>query len=195
MPENNPSRLLKVLGVAFGLAMIVGNTIGVGILRSPGEVAAALPSSAWFIGVWIAGGVYALLGAMTMAELIVMIPKSGGQYVYARRALGEYPAFVVGWSDWFSVCGAIAAVSIGLGELARDVLPSIAGYESAVAIVVVVAFTAVNWIGVRSGDKAQQVLSLLKTVTLLVVAAACFFVPATSAAAAALPLPSIPTGF
>ena len=55
------SRLLKVLGVAFGLAIIVGNTIGVGILRSPGDVAAALPRSGWFIGAWVAGGIYALL--------------------------------------------------------------------------------------------------------------------------------------
>src|SRR5579871_4394211 len=125
------SRLLKVLGVAFGLAMIVGNTIGSGILRSPGDVAAALPSSAWFIGAWVAGGVYALLGAMTMAEMTVLIPKSGGQYVYARRALGEYPAFVVGWSDWVSTSGAIAAVSIALGELAAEVAPSIAGTGAA----------------------------------------------------------------
>jgi APA family basic amino acid/polyamine antiporter len=195
MPTENPSRLLKVLGVAFGLAIIVGTTIGVGILRSPGEVAAALPSSAWFIGAWVAGGVYALLGAMTMAELTVMIPKSGGQYVYARRALGEYPAFVVGWSDWFSTCGAIAAVSIGLGELAKEVGPSLAGKESYVAIAAIAVFTAVHWVGVKSGDRVQQLLSFLKAVTLLAVAAACFFMPATSAATTALPLPALPTGF
>jgi APA family basic amino acid/polyamine antiporter len=192
MPENNPSRLLKVLGVAFGLAMIVGNTIGAGILRSPGEVAAALPSSAWFIGAWIAGGVYALLGAMTMAELTVMIPKSGGQYVYARRALGEYPAFVIGWTDWFSTCGAVAAVSIGLGELARDVVPAVAGNESIVAIAVLVAFTAVHWVGVKSGDRVQQLLSLMKALTLLGVAAACFAKPAAHIADQILP--TLPTG-
>lgn len=194
MPTTSRSGLLKVLGVAFGLAMIVGNTIGVGILRSPGEVAAALPSSAWFIGAWIVGGVYALLGAMTMAELTVMIPKSGGQYVYARRALGEYPAFVIGWSDWFSTCGAIAAVSIGLGELAGEVVPSVAGNESSVAVAAIVAFCAVHWVGVKSGDRVLQLLSLLKAVTLLGVAAACLLIPATSTAAAAPPLPAIPTG-
>src|SRR5471032_609192 len=130
MTETNPSRLLKVLGVAFGLAIIVGNTIGVGILRSPGEVAAVLPSSGWFIGVWIAGGIYALLGALTMAELGVLIPKSGGQYVFARRALGEYPGFVIGWTDWVSTCAATAATAIGLGELAVQFSPAFAGYES-----------------------------------------------------------------
>ena len=65
----NRRGLLRILGVLFGATIIVGNTIGSGILRTPGEVAAALPSPAWFLGVWIAGGFYALMGAMTMAEL------------------------------------------------------------------------------------------------------------------------------
>jgi APA family basic amino acid/polyamine antiporter len=192
MPERNSSQLLKVLGVAFGLAIIVGNTIGAGILRSPGDVAAALPHSGWFIGAWIAGGVYALLGAMTMAELAVMIPKSGGQYVFARRALGEYPAFVVGWSDWVSTCGATAATGIALGELSGELVPALAGHETAAGICVVLAFTAVQWIGVKSGDRTQQLLSLLKVVALLAVAAACFTAPAARESGVALPV--LPTG-
>lgn len=186
------SKLLQVLGVAFGLAIIVGNTIGVGILRSPGDVAAALPHSGWFIGAWIAGGIYALLGAMTMAELGVMIPKSGGQYVFARRALGEYPGFVIGWTDWVSCCAATAATAIGLGELAVQIAPGFAGYESAVALAVTLVFTAVQWIGVRSGDRTQQLLSVLKGFALLAVAAACFTVPATNTAGTMLP--ALPTG-
>jgi APA family basic amino acid/polyamine antiporter len=177
MPTDNPSRLLKVLGVGFGLAIIVGNTIGAGILRTPGDVAAALPHPVWFIGAWVAGGVYALFGAMTMAEMTVMIPKSGGQYVYARRALGEYPAFVVGWTDWVSSCGAIAATGIALGELTGQLVPSLAGRENATAISVVLGFTAIQWVGVRSGDRTQQLLSLMKLIALLAVAAACFMVP------------------
>ena len=82
---------------------------------------AALPNPAWFIGVWIAGGLYALLGAMTMAELAVMIPKSGGQYVFARRALGEYPGFVIAWTDWVSPCGAIRPPRSPSEELSADV--------------------------------------------------------------------------
>jgi basic amino acid/polyamine antiporter, APA family len=192
MPTTTRSGLLKVLGVAFGLAIIVGNTIGSGILRSPGEVAAALPHPAWFIGAWVAGGLYALLGAMTIAELAVMIPKSGGQYVYARRALGEYPAFVVGFTDWVSSSGAIAASAIALGELSAQLLPSLAGREHTTALVVTLVFTAVQWAGVRAGDRAQQLLSLIKVVALLAVAAACF--TATGAATAGTPLPALPTG-
>ena len=101
-------RLLRVLGLSFGVAVLVGNTILIGILRTPGDVAARLPSPALFIGVWIIGGLFALLGAASLAEPGAMLARSGGQYPIVRRGLGEYPAFVVGWSDWISTCGPIA---------------------------------------------------------------------------------------
>lgn len=189
-----PSRgLLKVLGVVFGLAMIVGNTIGSGILRTPGDVAARLPDPVWFLGVWLAGGVYAMFGAMTMAELAVMLPESGGQYVYARRAMGEYAGFVIGWTDWISCSAAVAAGSIALGELAGTLAPAVAPYGTWIAIAITIVFTGVHWIGVRSGDLTQQVLSALKLVALLAVAAACFVTPAAGNATDAAP--AFPSGF
>src|SRR3954468_1676787 len=100
----NRGRLRRVLGVSFGVAVLVGSTIVIGILRTPGEVAAHLPSPALFIGVWVIGGLYALLGAISLAEPGAMVARSGGQYVFVSRGLGRYPGFVVGWSDWFSLC-------------------------------------------------------------------------------------------
>src|SRR5688572_32710703 len=91
--------LLRVLGVTFGLAVIVGNTIGAGILRTPGQVAAQLPNTGLYLAVWVAGGVYALLGAVSLAELGTIVPRSGGLYVFARHALGRYAGFFVGWND------------------------------------------------------------------------------------------------
>jgi len=76
MPDKNPSRLLKVLGVAFGLAIIVGNTIGAGILRSPGDVAAALPHPAWFIG-----------DQANSIRAVVVIAASYPLYLLAKRLL------------------------------------------------------------------------------------------------------------
>src|SRR3954467_9438368 len=119
--------LLRVLGVVFGMAVTVGITIGMGILRTPGEVAGRLPNAWLFIGVWLLGGVYAVFGAFSVAELGTMIPRSGGFYVFARRALGEYPGFVVGWSDWLSTCGTVAAVALVVGEYAGLLFPSLAG--------------------------------------------------------------------
>ena len=116
--------------MAFGIAIIVGNSIGVGIMRTPGDVAALLPSAPWFFGVWIAGGLYALLGALTLAEMGAMIPKSGGMYVIARRGLGEYPGFAIGWTDTISTCASLAAITIAIGEFAEGLFPALSGHAS-----------------------------------------------------------------
>ena len=145
-------RLLKVLGVAFGLAVLVGNTIGMGILRTPGEVAARLPSVPLFMAVWVAGAVYALLGALTVAELAAMRPRSGGLYPLVHDALGEYPGFIVGWTDWLATCGSMAAVAMVLGEYQGPLLPGMAGHTLVTASTVVVGFALLQWRGIRIGD-------------------------------------------
>src|SRR2546425_10162241 len=86
----------------FGIAAAIGNTIAAGIVRTPGDIARLLPNPWLFLLVWILGGLYALLGASSLAELGAAIPRSGGQYNFSRRALGEYGGFVVGWSDRLS---------------------------------------------------------------------------------------------
>lgn len=190
-PERGTGHLLRVLGAAFGVAVIVGNTIGVGILVTPGKVAANVPSVPLFLGVWVAAGLYALLGALSLSEPGAMIPRSGGQYVIVHRALGAYPGFVVGWSDWVSTCGSMAAVSIVLGMYIGPLVPALAGREAATATAVVLFFALLQWRGVRVGDVAQQLTSLLKTLALLALVAAILFLPHATAAAAGprLPLP------
>jgi len=186
-------RLLRVLGVAFGIAVIIGNTIGVGILRTPGDVAARLPSSPLFLAAWVLGGIYALLGAVSVAELGTMSPRSGGQYVFVRRALGEYPGFVVGWSDWISSCGSTAAVSIVTGEYLGVLIPTLAGHESLIASLAVIIFSALQWRGVRWGDVAQQILSLAKALALVGLVAVAFALGEQTTAPAAAA--TVPRGF
>jgi APA family basic amino acid/polyamine antiporter len=187
-------RLLQVLGVAFGLAVIIGNSIGVGILRTPGEVAARLPDPVWFLGAWIAGGLYALLGALTLAELGAMVPRSGGQYVFARRALGDYAGFVIGWSDWVSSCGSMAVVTISIGDYAGALVPALAPFSVTIAVLVTLAFTAIHAVGIRTGDVTQQVTSLLKVVVLVGLALACLLAT-VPAAPPAVPTPSAAPAF
>ena len=122
-PPISRGKLRQVLGVSFGIAVLIGNTILIGILRTPGDVAAQLPSPALFIGVWIIGGLYALLGAISLAEPGAMLARSGGQYVIVRRGLGEYPAFVVGWSDWISTCGPVALGGMVFAEYLAPLVP------------------------------------------------------------------------
>jgi APA family basic amino acid/polyamine antiporter len=186
-------RLLQILGVAFGLAVIVGNTIGVGILRTPGDVAKHLPSTPWFLGVWVAGGIYALLAALTLAELGAMIPESGGQYVFARRALGDYAGFMVGWRDWISTCASMAAVTISMGDYSDAIWPSLSGKAVLIAIGVTVALTLIQARGIRAGDLTQQVTSLLKASVLVGLAAVCLFWPSHPSEAAA-PIAQAPMG-
>jgi APA family basic amino acid/polyamine antiporter len=183
-------KLLKVLGVAFGLAIIVGNTIGAGILRTPGEVAAALPNAPLVFLVWMVGGVYALLGAASLCELTVALPKSGGQYVYARYAFGEFVGFAVGCSDWVSSAASMSLMAIAAAEIATPMLGLPPSRTVAVASVFVVLFAGINAIGTRTSDKSQQLLSALKVLLFIVLVGACFAV----AAPAAVPSLPMPTG-
>ena len=186
-------RLLRILGVGFGLAVTIGNTIAAGIVRTPGEIAAELQNGWLFIGVWIAGGLYALLGAICVAELGTMIPRSGGQYVFARRALGEYPGFIVGWSDWLSTCGTAAAVAFVIGEYTGALVPSLGNRTVLIATLVVIAFAAVQWRGLRWGSNTQNVTSLLKALAFLALVAACFLFGGRSLVGGST-APAIPTG-
>ncbi|HEV3470893.1 MAG TPA: APC family permease [Pyrinomonadaceae bacterium] len=172
-PWGRRAQLLRVLGVTFGLAVTVGNTIGAGILRTPGEVAAQLPSVWLLMGAWVVGALYALLGANSVAELGTMMPCSGGQYVFARRALGPYAGFVVGWSDWVSTCGSAAAVAIVIGEYTGVLVPVLAPHAMALAAGVVLAFAGLQWRGIHWGSGAQNLTSLVKALAFVAFIAAC----------------------
>lgn len=133
-----------------------------GILRTPGDIATQLPTPTLFIGIWILGGLYALLGAVSIAELGAMIPRSGGFYVFAHRALGNYAGFIVGWSDWMSTCATLAVISMVVGEYLGVLVPSVANRQKAVALTVVLLFALLQWRGIRWGSVTQNLTSLLK---------------------------------
>jgi len=166
--------LLRVLGVGFGLAVIIGNTIGAGIFKAPGAIAEQLPATTPFLLVWVAGGLYALLGAISVAELGTMIPRSGGQYVFSRYALGEYAGFIVGWSDWISSCGSTAAVALVVGTFAGALFPALQGKGVAIAAGVAIVFALLQWRGIVWGSNIQNITSLLKALAFLVLIAAAF---------------------
>ena len=167
-------RLLRVLGLGFGLAVTVGNTVGAGILRTPGEVAGHLPATWAILAVWLAGGVWALLGALSLSELGAMMPRSGGYYVFARQALGEFPAFVVGWTDWLAQCGTIATASILVAEYAIHLFPAMAGRQVGLALATAVALALVQARGIRWGAGVQGVASAAKGLALLGLVAVFF---------------------
>ena len=169
-----PNSLLRILGLSFGLAVTVGNSIGAGILRTPGDIASLLPSTALFIGIWLIGALYALLGANALAELGTMLPRSGGQYVFARHAFGDYPGFFVGWMDWISTCASTAGISLVIGESVAAIFALDHAMTAPIAMAVVAAFTLLLLRGTRLGDLAQQITSLAKAIALLVLVIVCF---------------------
>jgi APA family basic amino acid/polyamine antiporter len=190
-PTATPSTsrgLIRILGVGFGLAVIVGSTLGIGILRTPGLIAGQLPNSTAILAVWIVGGLYTLVGAICLAELGTMLPEAGGYYVYARRAFGNGVGFAVGWTDWLTYCAVLGYVSIAIGEFVPLLLPFLAGHERAIAILSLAALAALQLAGLRVSSRFQEITTVVKCGAFLtVVVAALVFAPGIPAGSASAP--------
>ena len=188
--------LRRILGLGFGLAIVFGGTVGVGILRLPGTLAATLGDSRLIVLFWILGGVYSLLGAVAVAELAAMFPEAGGFYVYARRALGNGPGFVVGWSDWINLVATISYASLTAAAFLGALWPAAAAAPRATAIGMIALFTALHWGGLRIGSTLTRAISLSVGLMLMVLVAGCFLTvpvgasaaPPAASSAASLPL-------
>jgi APA family basic amino acid/polyamine antiporter len=179
-----------VLGLGFGLAVIVGSTLGIGILRTPGLIAGQLPAPSAVLLVWIAGGLYTLLGAACFAELGTMLPKEGGYYVYARHAFGDTVGFAVGWTDWLSYCAVLGYVSIGFADFVRVLLPSLSPPVTVVAVGILVGLVALQLAGVEVSSRFQQAATAVKFLAFLVLVLAAFALHGFSIAP---PDPTAPT--
>lgn len=172
--DGGDGRLLRLLGVAFGLAVTVGGTIGVGILRTPALVAAQLPDAGLILAAWTLGGGYALVGTLVVVELGAALPSAGGWYVYARRAFGDAAGFAVGWSDWLAQCGALAYLAVSIGDFSAALQPALAPAAKALALLTLAGFAAIQWLGLRESSWVQEATSLVKGLALLGFVAACF---------------------
>jgi APA family basic amino acid/polyamine antiporter len=189
--------LLKILGYGFGVAVVVGSTIGSGILAAPGTLARELGSVGWSLAVWIGISVYALLGTKLMAELGVQMPKAGAWSVYARRAFGDSTGFAIGWMNWLMLVGTGSSLAAFIATLIGELAPSLAQAQARTIISVgtVVAFTVLHWTGTRSGSLVQIVTSLIKAAAFLILVVACFAIGGDSASSFSSPtMPSAPVG-
>ncbi len=182
-PTAPQGKLLRILGVSFGIAVIIGGTVAAGILRTPGTVAAQLGNFWLILAVWVAGGVYALLGALSVMELGTMLPRAGGYYVYARRAFGNYVGFTVGWSDWLSGCASLAYMAIAIGEFSAKLQPALADHERLLASAALLLLALLHGMGLRLSSRVQEWTSLLKAVAFLTLVGACFLYRSETSAA------------
>lgn len=180
-------QLLRVLGLAFGIAIGVGTMIGGGILRTPGAVAERVPEAWLFLLLWLAGGIHALLGSNVVAEISTSVPKAGGLYVPTRRAFGDFAGLLVGWSDWLTNIAAAAALALVFAEFAALLAPVLAPHTASIAAAALVVLAGLNGLGVREGSAIQKAGSLLKCLLLLALVGAIFLLtpPAAPVGAAA----------
>lgn len=174
--------LERRLGPFDAAAIIVSNVIGGGILFSPPQIAASVPSAVLFLSTWVAGGLLAFAGAMAYAELAALRPRAGGEYVYLKEAYGPLAAFLTGWTSFVAgFSGAMAASAVVLAfYLGRFIpgagdatpfftLPILPGYielsPSPHRLVAIAAIFGMAWVhrrGVGPGRVVSDVLALLK---------------------------------
>lgn len=179
-PDPWGERLPRKLGLWSTIAVLVGSTIGSGIFRTPADIARHIDTVPLFMLAWVGGGLVALAGALTVAELATMYPRSGGIYVYLREAFGRLPAFLFGWAELAilrpAAYGAIGLTSaeyawrtFGVDGDATWVQAGPLGLSKAqaLAIAMIVAVGAINRRGVEFGAVVQNLSTILKVAALL----------------------------
>jgi APA family basic amino acid/polyamine antiporter len=184
--------LLRVLGPVAITAVMVGSVVGSGIFLVPNTIAAQVGGFGMIMLVWLVSGLLTFFGALSYAELGGMIPDAGGQYAYLREAYGRLPAFLFGWTEFLVVkAGSIAAVAVAFAMYSGVFVPERFAREfhatlfvgpvpipeigvKTVAILCILALSAVNTLGVRFGGWVQNVFTFLKVGALLGLVAAVF---------------------
>ena len=182
-------QLLRIFGLGFGLAVVIGGVIGSGILRNPSVVAAGFLDPKWILLAWLGGGLFVAIDAMPTVELGAAIPRSGGPYSLAVRAIGPFAGFFVGWADWLQLVFSTGFIAVAFGEQVQrlGLFPNLTTGE--IAVMLVVACGAINWIGARVGGASQSIGSALKALGLLVLVAVLFLAPHKAGLAAGPPAP------
>ncbi|MFM6931124.1 MAG: APC family permease [Novosphingobium sp.] len=172
--RSEKGHLLRVLGVAFGLAAVVGSMVGQGILRTPGMVASAVPSPVMMTLCWLLGGLFAAAGAFAYIEMGAAMPSAGGPSDYAERAFGKLAGEITGWALFVAMIASAAGVNFVIGEFVvrLGVLPGLPPFVP--ALVALALFALVNLSGTKVSGSTQIVFSAVKGAVLVAIMVALF---------------------
>ena len=174
-----PPHLLRVLGLGFGIAAVIGGTVGSGLMRAPGPVAAALGDPATILAFWALGGVLTLISAMPTIELATALPRAGGPVVYAERAFGHAAGTLVGWADWLQNLVAISFVAVVFGEYLQRLGFGGGLSIGTLAVLTLVVLAGVNCLGTRATGASQTAGTAFKIAAIVVLVGALYlFAPA-----------------
>ena len=179
------SGLLRVLGLAFAVAVVIGGAVGQGIMRSPGVVAGAIVVPVAILAVWLAGGLLAATDAFATVELAAAHPCAGGPYAFARRAFGPLAGTMLGWADWFQGVVGLGFIAVVFAEYVHQLGLAGAAPTGAIAVGLLLTVGAINWSGTRVSGASQTLLTTLKALLLLGLAAALILAPGAPAEASA----------
>jgi amino acid transporter len=169
-PAGAPAPALqRTLGLWAAIAVVIGSTIGSGIFRSPAGIAEKLPGPVAMLSVWVMGGVFALCGALTLAEVASALPQTGGIYVFVRDGWGRLAAFLLGWSQLTMIRAAsLGAIAITFSEYLHRVIgvdpvaPEHATQVHLTAALAIALTGVFNIVGVRVGALVTNVTVLAK---------------------------------
>ncbi len=166
-------RLLRALGIVFGIAVTLGGTFGVGILRAPGKIASSTPNSWWMMSLWLASGLYILASALTLSEVAAMLPRAGGFYVYAREAFGEAVGFAAGWADWLTQSASIGYLALAVGDFAGLLWSPLRNWASVFACCLIVLLVGLQLRGLRASSRTQELTSAVQAGGFILLITAC----------------------
>jgi len=181
----------RQLGLFDSICIVVGIIVGAGIYETSPTIASCMPGWTGVLGVWLLGGLLALTGALCYAELATTYPHEGGDYVYLRRAYGNWSGYLFGWSQLAIIRpGDIALMAFVFGRYAASVHAPFANSALFYAAAAVVVLTVINVVGVRESKWTQNTLTVVKALGLLAIAIAAVVAPPSPAASG----PAGPTG-
>jgi basic amino acid/polyamine antiporter, APA family len=155
----------------YSLTMIaIGSSIGSGIFRTPSEIASYLPSEGLMLFVWILGGLISICGALTFAKIASNFPQAGGFYVFLKKAFGDLPAFLYGWSMLVVInTGSLAALSLVFTSYLSSFFPMTDSIQLIVAISAIVLLTVMNVLGVKFGSLFATIFTSAKLLGIFIV--------------------------
>ncbi len=160
--------------LSVGIALVIANMIGTGVFTSLGYQVGPIPSGFAILILWLIGGVVALSGAFTYAEISTTLKKSGGEYYYLSSIFHPALGFISGWMSMLvGFAGAISAVAIAIGEYSSVLLDV---PTKAIAVTAIIIVSVIHWFGVKTGGFAQNVLTSTKLLLILFFCIAPFFV-------------------
>lgn len=184
------------LGLFSGTMSVIGGIIGAGIFLNPAIVAQRVGTPATTIGVWVGGGLVALIGAFIFGELGQRRPKVGGGYAYLRDAFGPFPAFLYAWALLLIIApGAIAAVAVTFGNYGAALFGVSTDVARPAAVLAILLLTVINCLGVNVGAVTQNVFTMLKLAAIgMVVVAGLFALGTPAPACLDCAAPAVPAG-